>query len=119
MANNVIGQTGRSRNLLSDDAAIRKVSQKRTVRYKYQRVQSGWIAWVCGPFHSRTYGVCGFGARKAQAKVALQRRLADDYGHIGRLMFSDIDDADNVRLIGLRVRSDYPVEPITIGGADE
>jgi hypothetical protein len=115
---NVIGQTGRSRILLSDDAVNRKVTQKRTVRYQYQKVQSGWIAWVCGPFHSRTYGVCGFGTMKRTAKATLQRNLADNYGYLGRLIFSDIDSANDVRLIGLRVRSDYAVQPIAIGSAD-
>ena len=115
MKSAVIGQTGRSRILLSDDAVNRKVSQGRTARYQYQKVKSGWIAWVCGPFHSRTYGVSGFGTTKRMSKATLQRNLADNYGYHGRLIFSDVDGADDVRLIGLRIRSDYPVQPITIG----
>lgn len=76
------------------------------------------MAWVCGPFHSRTYGACGFGTAKRTAKAALQHNLADNYGYHGHLIFSDVDSADDVRLIGLRVRSDYTVEPIIIGSAD-
>jgi len=117
MKSAVIGQTGRSIKL-SDDLIQYKKSKRRTVRYQYTKVQSGWMAWICGPFHSRTYGVCGFGARKASAKATLQRRLVDDYGYLGNLIFSDIDDADNVRMAGLRVRSDYEMQPIPIRPSD-
>ena len=112
----VIGQTGQG--VLSDDTVQYKQLGKRTVRYQYTKLSGLWMAWVCGPFHSRTYGVCGFGTAKRTAKAALQRRLADDFGHIGLLMFSAVDDADNIRKIGVRIRSDYPVQPIPITADD-
>jgi hypothetical protein len=56
----------------------------------------GWIAWVNGPFHSRVYGTIGFGVRKPTATKALERNLANNFGYIGRLLFSDKDGADNV-----------------------
>ena len=116
MKSKVIGQTGR--RPLSDETVKYEQDRKRTVRYNYTKVQSGWMAWICGPFHSRTYGACSIGTTKRMAKAALQRRLADDYGYIGNMIFSDVDEADDVRLIGLRVRSDYVIQPITIGSAD-
>lgn len=101
MKSAVIGQTGRT--VLSDDLVKYKQSQKRTVRYQYAKMQHGWNAWVCGPFHSRTYGACSFGTNKARAKAALKRRLADNYNYIGHLMFSDVDDADNVGIVNDRL----------------
>ena len=92
MKSAVIGQTGKV--VLSDDALQYKVSQRRTVRYQYLKVKHGFIAWVCGPFHSRTYGACSFGTTKTASKASLQRRLSNDYRYNGCLMFSDVDDAD-------------------------
>ena len=117
MKSRVIGQTG-SKIKISDDLVQYKQSKKRTLRYQYAKVKFGWTAWVCGPFHSRTYGVCGFGTVKRTAKASLQDRLANNYGYLGNLIFSDVDDADNVLTIGLRVRSDYIVQPIPIGDVD-
>jgi len=97
----VIGQTGTV--VLSDDAIYRKQTRKRTVRYQYTKVKSGFMAWVCGPFHSRTYGVCSFGATKIQSKAALKVRLAKDYGYLGHMMFSDVDEADMVGDVDLRL----------------
>lgn len=94
MKNEIIGQTGQV--ILSDDAIQRKLSLKRTVRYQYQKVRHGWTAWVCGPFHSRTYGACGFGTDKRRSKAALQRRLGNNYGYTGNIMYSDVDEADSV-----------------------
>lgn len=91
----VIGQTGRV--LLSDAMVRYKKEQKRTLRYQYSKLSGGcYLAWICGPFHSRTYGVCGFGTDKMRSKAALQRRLANDYRYHGGLMFSDHDAADDV-----------------------
>jgi len=101
MASNVIGQTGKA--VLSDAAIQRKVSQNRTVRYQYLKVKHGFIAWVCGPFHSRTYGVCSFGRSHPAAKASLQRRLCDDYGYHGHLLFSDVDESDTVGIIDPRL----------------
>jgi len=92
----IIGQTGKL--VLSNDAGQYKMSLARTVRYQYLKVKFGWIAWVCGPFHSRTYGACCFGTSKNQAKVALRLCLGNDYRYIGRMMFSDVDESDNVGL---------------------
>jgi hypothetical protein len=94
MRNVVIGQTGRIP--LSDDAIMRKLSHRRTVRYQYAKAKHGWIAWVCGPFHSRTYGACAFGTDKRRSRVSLQRRLANNYRYLGLMLHSDVDDADNV-----------------------
>jgi hypothetical protein len=94
MRNVVIGQTGRIP--LSEEAIQHKLGRKRTVRYQYQRTKHGWIAWVCGPFHSRTYGACAFGTDKIRSKAALQRRLANDYRYLDHMLYSDVDDADNV-----------------------
>lgn len=109
----VIGQTGRV--VLSDEVIQYKLDKKRTVRYQYQKVNGRFMAWVCGPFHSRTYGACGFGATRARAKATLQRNLANSYGYIGHMMFSDVDDADNVGIVDDRLL-DHRIDgrPVTI-----
>jgi len=96
-----MGQTGRS--VLSDEMIQYKKEERRTVRYRYKVMKYGtdnktilWRCEVIGPFHSRTYGVCGFGTTKKRSKVNLERRLANDYRYIGNLMFSDVDEADTV-----------------------
>jgi hypothetical protein len=95
----VIGQTGRC--VLSANQIHRKVSGKRTVRYQYQKVNRCWLAWVCGPFHSRMYGVCGFGTSRQWAKATLQRNLARDYRYLGNMIYSDVDESNNVgRIVG-------------------
>lgn len=101
MRNSVIGQTGRT--ALSVDAVNRKLSAKRTVRYCYSRNGRYWMAWVIGPFHSRTYGACGFGTTKRGAKVGLETNLANNYGYIGNLMFSDVDESDTVGIVDVRL----------------
>lgn len=108
----VIGQTGKV--VLSDDAVHRKLSRKRTVRYQYKKLKEGFIAWVCGPFHSRTYGVSSYGAKKSLAKAALQRRLANDYGYIGHMMYSDVDESDIVGDVDFRLLDERTAaSPIT------
>jgi len=108
----VIGQTGRV--VLSDEAIQYKLSRKRTVRYQYTKMKHGWMAWVCGPFHSRTYGACGFGTTKKRAKAALESNLANNYGYIGKLIFSDVDEADNVGRFNERLVADNAsARPIT------
>lgn len=92
----VIGQTGRC--VLSDEAIQYKLSKKRTIRYNYQKVQHGFMAYVLGPFFSRCYGATSFGTTKARAKAALQHRLACSYNYLGNMMFSDVDDADVIGL---------------------
>lgn len=94
MRHQVMGQTGRT--VLSDDTIQYKKEERRTVRYKYQKVQHGWMCVVVGPFHSRTYGVNAFGTTKKTSKAKLETRLANDYRYIGNLMFSDVDEADTV-----------------------
>jgi len=112
----VIGQTGKV--VLSDDIIKYKVERKRTVRYQYIKVKHGFICWVCGPFHSRTYGVSSFGTRKASAKRALESRLANDYRYIGCLMFSDVDDADTVGDVDTRLLDDNAMaRPINFADA--
>ena len=90
----VIGQTGRV--VLSDGTTQYKLSKKRTVRYRYMKYTHGYRAEVVGPFHSRTYGACSFGTKKSSAKAALKRNLSNNYGYIGIMLFSDVDEADNV-----------------------
>lgn len=97
----VIGQTGRT--VLSDNVLQFKASQKKTVRYRYIRVPNGWLCQAIGPFHSVLYGTCAFATKKYRAKAALKRRLANDYRYIGCMLFSDVDDADNVGKVDLRL----------------
>ena len=101
MRNTVVGQTGSV--ALSDEGLKRKLSRSRTVRYQYTKVKSGWTAWVCGPFHSRTYGVQSFGIKRPLAKAALQRRLANDHQYLGHTLYSDVDEADNVGVVDDRL----------------
>lgn len=114
MSNAVIGQTGKV--VLSFDAIYRKLSQKRTVRYQYTRTSNKrWMAWVCGPFHSRTYGVQGYGASRKRAKAALQRRLSNDYGYLGHLLFSDVDESDTVGVVDMRLLDkNEKARPVTV-----
>ena len=108
----VMGQTGKV--VLSDDKIQYKLARKRTVRYNFMRVKYGWICIVLGPFHSATYGVCAFGTKKKTAKATLQRRLANDYRYIGKMLFSVVDEADNVGKVDNRVLSDCAQSPISI-----
>ena len=115
MARNVIGQTG---TLVLSDATIQlQLDKKRTVRYQYTKVRDGWIAWICGPFHSRTYGVIGFGTRKLWAKDALSRNLANNYGYIGNMIFSDVDESDTVGKHTISILDDRKALPITMAEA--
>lgn len=97
----VMGQTGRV--VLSDTMLQFKSGRAKTVRYNYVRVPNGFLCQVIGPFHSALYGACSFATRKFRAKAALQRRLANDYRYFGCMMFSDVDDADNVGNVDLRL----------------
>ena len=111
----VIGQTGRT--VLSDTVLQFKASCKKTVRYRYtlmssvkvptdknrERTVCQWRAEVIGPFHSTMYGACSFGPTKKRSKVALQRRLCNDYRYNGFMLLSAIDDADNVGMVDLRL----------------
>ncbi len=112
MKSNVIGQTGRV--VLSDDTIHFKASKKRTIRYRYQKVPCGFLAEVIGPFHSEFYGTCSFATKKYRAKAALRRRLGNAFGYIGCMLFSDVDEADNVGNVDLRLLDDEAGErPIT------
>lgn len=98
----VIGQTGS--RVLSDDSIKRKLDRKKTVRYQYAVMERKFIMiWICGPFHSQTYGACGFGTTRSRAKAALQRNLANNYRYFGHLLFSDVDSADNVGEVNERL----------------
>ncbi|RLC89140.1 MAG: hypothetical protein DRJ03_00880 [Chloroflexi bacterium] len=97
----VIGQTGTS--VLSDEKIQYKLARKRTVRYWYMKCQHGYRAEVVGPFHSELYGACGFGTKKTSAKAALERNLANNQGYIGRLLFTTVDEADNVGRVDPRL----------------
>lgn len=94
MRNAVIGQTGTV--VLSNDAINHKLSKRRTLRFQHTKLKGSWIAWICGPFHSRTYGVIGCAGKRNSAKAALIRNLANDYGYHGNLILSDVDAADTV-----------------------
>ena len=112
MRNAVIGQTGKV--VLSDDAIYRKLGRKQTVRYQYTKLSDKWMAWVCGPFHSRTYGACGFGTGKRRSKEALQDNLARNYRYLGTMMFSDVDEADTVGMMDVRLLDNNAMaRPIT------
>ena len=90
----IIGQTGKI--VLSDDSVLFKMSQKRTARYRYERCGKGWLAVIIGPFHSRLYGANSYGTKRSRAKAALKRSLAHNFGYIVHMLFSDVDEADNV-----------------------
>lgn len=92
----VIGQTGSV--VLSDEKTLFQVSQKRTVRYRWEKCHLGYRAVVVGPFHSRMYGVNSFGTNTKSAKKALRRRLGNDYNYVGILLFSGDDESDTIGL---------------------
>jgi len=82
---------------LSDEAIQFKLSVGRSVRYQYYRLSKKvWCCWVCGPFHSRYYGVSSFGITKVASRDNLSDNLARNFGFIGTLLFSDVDTADTV-----------------------
>ncbi len=101
MKNQVMGQTGTI--VLSDDMSQYRLGQGRIVRFQYMKIKYGFIAWVCGPFHSRTYGASSFGTTHKSAKVALQRNLANNYRYIGHVLFSCADEADKVGIVNTRL----------------
>lgn len=101
MKSAVIGQTGRA--VLSDNLIQYKKSRKRTVRYQHEKVQQYWSAWVCGPFHSPTYGAHGFGITRARAKQSLYRNLANNHGYLGGMILSDVDESDTVGIVDPRL----------------
>jgi len=110
--NKVIGQTGRT--VLSDEIIQFRLSKKRTVRYRYKKVRCGFVAEVIGPFHSTFYGTCSFATKKHRAKAALKRRLRNEFGYVGRMLYSDVDTADNVGDVDLRLLDDEAGDrPIT------
>lgn len=114
MAHNVIGQTGRA--VLSDDSIKFKASYKKTVRFWYVKMRIGWLAVVIGPFHSRLYGASSYGTSKDLAEAALQRRLGNEYGYIGLMLFSDVDTSDTVGEVNSRLLDDRQLaHPISIG----
>lgn len=104
MKQQVIGQTGSS--VLSDNQVNRKLSRARTVRYKYQKMKCGFLCWVCAPFHSDKYGACSFGTSRIRAEAALQRNLVRNYRYFGNLLFSDVDESDNVGNVNPRLLDD-------------
>lgn len=97
----VLAQTGRM--VLSDTVLQFKSARKKTVRYNYVRVQHGWLCQVIGPFHSALYGTCSFATKKVRAKAAMKRRLMNDYRYFGHVLFSDVDDRDNVGKVDKRL----------------
>lgn len=92
--NSVMGQTGKM--VLSIDAANYKLAKRRTVRFQFTRLKYGFEAWICGPFHSPIYGACARGRTKEIAREALSRTLANNHSYHGNMMFSDVDEADNI-----------------------
>ncbi len=114
--NRVIGQTGRKGAVLSDGIVQYKKSKSRTARYWYMKIGRGWLCQINGPFHSALYGACSFGTTRRSAKKALVYRLANDYGYLGCLLFSDVDTADKVGIVDYRLVIDnMKARPITIG----
>lgn len=58
--------------------------------------------------------MCGFGTSKLWAKDILTRILANDYRYLGNLIYSDVDEADNVGQVSHRLSEpNAPVRPIT------
>lgn len=94
MRNAVMGQTGQV--ILSDQLTQARPVKRQIIKYQYQRIHGYWLASVCGPFHSRLYGVCGIGGKKLSAQKALRTNLSNDYGYLGNLIFSDVDESDTV-----------------------
>ena len=112
MARSVMGQTGTT--VLSDEKIQYKVAQKRTIRYRYDRLSDGgFLAVVMGPFHSRTYGAVGFGVTKTSAKRALIRTLANEHNYLGTVLFSDVDESDTVGINRASTSNDRKPIPIT------
>lgn len=109
----VIGQTGTT--ILSDEKIQYKLSKKRTVRYRYEKVPCGYRAVVVGPFHSALYGACSFGTTKRAAKKALIGRLMTCYNYVGTMLFSDQDEWDTVCGVDYRLLDDNAMaRPITV-----
>ncbi|UCG02482.1 MAG: hypothetical protein JSW11_00520 [Candidatus Heimdallarchaeota archaeon] len=123
----VIGQTGKT---VLSKAVLRMRFRRKGIKYRYYRAGSGWVAYVCGPFHSRYYGVSAMGfcgpvttdsatgivkqlsdkqrdaIAKDRAKVALKKTLANNFSRIVKLrnmLYSDVDEADNVGNVDLRL----------------
>lgn len=90
----VIGQTGST--VLSDEKIQYRTDKKRAVRYWIVKVPSGYRAEVVGPFHSKLYGTCSFATSRKRAKQALADNLARNFGHVGTMFLSAIDEADKV-----------------------
>jgi len=101
----VIGQTGSV--VLSDDSIQRQRDKKRTLRYRYQKARNGWLCEIIGPFHSVMYGACSFGTTRTSAKKSLIRRLGNRFGYLGRLLFSDVDEADKVGVVDQRLITEW------------
>ena len=102
MVRGMLAQTGKT--VLSVDMIHRKRSKRQTIRYQFMRIGDGWTAWVCGPFRHRLYGQSARGhssyasTAKARAKQLLADRLAREFGYLGNLMYSDLDESDTVGL---------------------
>lgn len=90
----VMGQTGSV--VLSDDAVVMAKNARKTARYRYVKMASGWRAEVIGPFHSRLYGACGIATSRERARTRLIRTLANNYDYHGCIMLSDVDESDVV-----------------------
>jgi hypothetical protein len=80
-----------------------RAAKKRAVRYWYVltiRTKHGnrYRAEIVGPFHSRLYGTCSYGATKALAKARLKATLANDYGFLGTMLLANKDESDTVGL---------------------
>lgn len=112
--NRVIGQSGKV--VLSDGIVQYRRSKKRTVRYWYVKCGRSWLCQVIGPFHSVLYGASCFGTTRRSAKKALIIRLANRFGYLGHLLFSDVDEADRVGIVDYRlVIENMAARPITVG----
>lgn len=101
MKSNVVGQTGRC--ILSDTAIQYKPDKKRTLRYRYERIGTCYMAVIVGPLKHRCYGVCGIvpyiehrdpANRNRLALAKLSMVLANDYGYHDSLTYSSKDEAD-------------------------
>lgn len=59
--------------------------------------------------------MCGFGTSKLWAKDILTRILANDYRYLGNLIYSDVDEADNVGQVSRRLSESTTIiaRPIT------
>lgn len=92
MKSKAVRQTGTC--ILSENAIQYKASKKWTLRYRYERIGTCYMAVVVGPLKHKCYGACSMAGQKQTALKALYRTLANEHGYHGHLIHSSKDAAD-------------------------